>query len=145
MGMRENEITGQVVDAALKVHKELGPGLLETVYEAVLAYELEQRGFRVARQVPVPARYGPVEVHLAFRADLLIEDSVIVEIKASEGVAAVHKKQLLTYLRLAGKKVGLLINFNEEWLREGITRVVNGLEESRGGVGRAFTQKRGGL
>lgn len=133
------------MDAALKVHKELGPGLLESVYEAVLAYELEQRGFRVARQVPVPAKYGPVEVHVAFRADLLVEDSVIVEIKASDGVGPVHKKQLLTYLRLAGKKVGLLINFNEEWLREGITRVVNGLEELHGTGGRRFSQRCGGL
>jgi len=115
--MRENEISGQIVDAAIKIHKELGPGLLESVYEAVLAYELDRRGLRVVRQQAVPIRYGAVEMDTAFRADLVVEDSVIVEIKAVEGLGAVHKKQLLTYLRLAGKKVGLLINFNVELLR----------------------------
>jgi GxxExxY protein len=123
----ENDITGQIVDAAIKIHKELGPGLLESVYEAVLAYELNQRGLRVVRQQAVPIQYGAVELDAAFRADLVVEDRAIVEIKAVDGVGAVHKKQLLTYLRLADKRVGLLINFNVTLLREGITRIVNGL------------------
>ncbi len=119
----------QIVDAALHVHRALGPGLLETVYEAALAYELEQRGLRATHQQPIPMAYGPVKFRMGFRADLLVEDEVIVEVKSIDAVAAVHRKQLLTYLRLSGKRLGLLINFNVALLKDGIARLVNGLPQ----------------
>jgi GxxExxY protein len=125
----ENEIARQVVDAAYKVHVTLGPGLLESVYEAALAYELQQRGLRVQQQVPIAVTYGTVRLEIGFRADLLVESKVIVEIKSVEAVAPVHKKQVLTYLRLADIRLGLLINFGETTIKAGITRLVNGLEE----------------
>lgn len=127
--MTENEIARQVVDAAYKVHVTLGPGLLESVYEAALAYELQQRGLRVQQQVPIAVTYGTVRLEIGFRADLLVESKVIVEIKSVEAVAPVHKKQVLTYLRLADIRLGLLINFGETTIKAGITRLVNGLEE----------------
>jgi GxxExxY protein len=127
--MTENEIARAIVDAAYKVHSTLGPGLLESVYEAALAYELEQRGLAVAKQVPVPVAYGEVRLGEGFRADLIVEDKVIVELKAVEEVLPVHKKQLLTYLRLADKRLGLLINFGALLIKDGITRVVNRLQE----------------
>ncbi|MDD5450304.1 MAG: GxxExxY protein [Desulfovibrionales bacterium] len=126
--MNENEIAKEVVDAAYQVHRKLGPGLLETVYEVVLAYELKKRGVTVERQVPVAIVYEDVKFDEGFRADLIVEDKVIVELKSVETVSPVHKKQLLTYLRLADKRLGLLINFSSE-LRDGISRVVNGLKE----------------
>lgn len=119
----------QIVDAAYRVHTTLGPGLLESVYQAALAYELEKRGLRVARQQAVPVVYEEVRIHTGFRADLLVEDTVIVEIKALEATTAVHRKQLLTYLKLSGKHLGLLINFNVALIKDGITRLVNGLKE----------------
>jgi len=125
----ENEVSGQIVDAAIKVHTVLGPGLLESVYEAALAYELEKRGFKVLRQHPVPVIFEEVHLECGFRADLLVQDLVVVELKAVEQVHPVHKKQLLTHLRLTGKRVGLLINFNVELLKDGITRVVNNFRE----------------
>src|SRR5947209_7947107 len=106
--MSQNEIARVVVDAAFKVHTALGPGLLESVYEAV-EYELQKRGLRVARQVPLPVVYEQVRLDEGFRADLIIEDKVILELKSVEQIAPVHKKQLLTYLRLADKRLGLLI------------------------------------
>ena len=127
--MTENEIARQVVDAAYKVHVTLGPGLLESVYEAALAYELQQRGLRVQQQVPIAVTYGTVRLEIGFRADLLVESKVIVEIKSVEAVAPVHKKQVPTYLRLADIRLGLLINFGETTIKAGITRLVNGLEE----------------
>ena len=127
--MTENEVSGQIVDAAIKVHTVLGPGLLESVYEAALAYELEKRGFKVLRQHPVPVIFEEVHLECGFRADLLVQDLVVVELKAVEQVHPVHKKQLLTHLRLTGKRVGLLINFNVELLKDGITRVVNNFRE----------------
>ena len=127
--MNENEIAKQIVDAAYKIHKALGPGLLESVYETLLAHVLEKRGFNVRRQVPVPIVYEGISFNEGFRGDLIVEDKVIVELKSVENVAPVHKKQLLTYLRLADKRLGLLINFGSSLLREGITRVVNGLED----------------
>ncbi len=127
--MTENEITGQIVDAALKIHTALGPGLFESVYEAALAYELRKRGIQVQRQQPIPVVYETVHLEEGFRADLIAEGKVIVEIKSIEAVAPVHKKQLLTYLRLGNKRVGLLINFNVELIKDGITRLVNGLKE----------------
>jgi GxxExxY protein len=127
--MNENEIAKEVVDAAYQVHRKLGPGLLETVYEVVLAYELKKRGVTVERQVPVAIVYEDVKFDEGFRADLIVEDKVIVELKSVETVSPVHKKQLLTYLRLADKRLGLLINFRSELIRDGIARVVNGLKE----------------
>jgi GxxExxY protein len=125
----ENEVSGQIVDAAIKVHTVLGPGLLESVYEAAMAYELEKRGFKVLRQHPIPVIFEEVHLECGFRADLLVQDLVLVELKAVEQVHPVHKKQLLTHLRLTGKRVGLLINFNVELLKDGITRVVNNFRE----------------
>ena len=125
--MTENEIATQVVDAAYQIHKRLGPGLLESVYEVVLAHELRKRGLKTVRQVAVPIIYDSLEFEEGFRADVIVEDKVIVELKSVESVAKVHKKQLLTYLRLADKRLGLLVNFGEELIRDGISRVVNGL------------------
>jgi GxxExxY protein len=117
------------VDASYKIHTTLGPGLLESVYEAVLFYELEKLGLLVARQVPIPVVYSKIKLDEGFRADLIVGKRVIVELKSIEKVAPVHKKQLLTYLRLADKRLGLLINFNEALIKNGITRIVNRLEE----------------
>ncbi len=128
--MHENPISKEIVDAAFKLHTKLGPGLLESVYEVVLAYELKNRNLRVERQVRVPVEYERVRFDEGYRLDLLVEDKVIVEIKSIEQIAAVHKKQLLTYLRLTNKRLGLLINLNEELIRNGISRVVNGLKDS---------------
>ena len=127
--MNENSIARDIVDAAYRVHTTLGPGLLESVYEAALAYELEKRGLNVGRQQAVPAVYEEVHIHTAFYADIMVEDLVIVEIKAVEAVAPVHKMQLLTYLKLADKRLGLLINFNVFLIKDGITRIANGLHE----------------
>ena len=125
--MTENEIAKIIVDAAFQVHKRLGPGLLESVYEVILAHELKKRGLRVKRQVPVPIVFDEIKFDEGFRADLIVEEKVIVELKSVEKVSRVHKKQLLTYLRLADKRLGLLINFGAELIRDGISRVVNGL------------------
>jgi len=127
--MKENEIAKEVVDAAYRVHTKLGPGLLESVYEMVLAYELEKRGLSVIRQKSVPVKYDDLVFDEGFRADIVVEDSVILELKSVETTAPVHKKQLLTYLRLADKKLGLLINFGAPLIKHGITRIVNGLQE----------------
>ncbi len=127
--MTENQIGKIVVDVALKVHIALGPGLLESVYEAVMAFELRKRGLRVVRQQPIPIIYGDIKLDEAYRADLVVEDKVIIELKSVEQVAPVHKKQVLTYLRLADKKLGYLINFNVELLKQGITRVANGVKD----------------
>jgi len=127
--MRENEIARQIVDAAFRVHVTLGPGLLESVYEAVLAHELQGRGLSVQRQQPIAVKYNGVVFDEGFRADLVVADAVIVELKSVETVAPVHRKQLLTYLRLADKRLGLLINFGAARIKDGISRVVNGLAE----------------
>ncbi|MEM9353316.1 MAG: GxxExxY protein [Planctomycetota bacterium] len=128
--MDENPISRVIVDAAFKVHKALGPGLLESVYETVLEYELKNRRFQVERQVVVPVRYEGLRFEEGYRLDLLVESKVIVEIKSVETVTNVHKKQLLTYLRLMDKRLGLLINFNEELIKTGITRIANALSEN---------------
>ena len=125
--MTENEIARIVVDAAFKIHKTLGPGLLESVYEAVLDFELQRRGLHVARQVGLPVHYEGVKLELGFRIDLIIHDKLIIEVKSVETLAPVHKKQLLTYLRLTDLRLGLLINFNVERIKDGSQRVVNGL------------------
>lgn len=127
--LSENEIAREVVDAAFHIHKALGPGLLESVYEAVLARELEKRGLSVVRQQPVPIVFGGLRFDEGFRADLIVKEKVIIELKSVEQIAPVHKKQLLTYLRLADKRLGLLINFGSAVIKEGISRIVNGLKE----------------
>ena len=125
--MTENEIATIIVDAAFKIHKRLGPRLLESVYETTLAYELPKRGLQLRRQQSMPVVYEDVRMDVGFRADLIVEGKVIVEIKSIDAIAPVHRKQLLTYLRLTDKKLGLLINFNVELTKDGITRVVNNL------------------
>jgi len=124
--MTENEIATAVVDAAFKIHTTLGPGLFESVYEAALEYELQKRGLRVEHQIGLPVRYEEVRLELGFRVDLIVDGKVIVEIKSVEALAPVHKKQLLTYLRLTDLRLGLLINFNVELIKHGIQRVING-------------------
>ena len=125
--MHENEIAKLIVDSAYKIHVKLGPGLLESAYQVVLAYELEKIGLAVLQEHPVPLHYETVSLKMGYRADLIVEDKVIVELKSIEKVIPVHKKQLLTYLRLADK--GLLINFGSPLIKHGITRIVNGLDE----------------
>jgi GxxExxY protein len=127
--MTENSIAQQVVDSAYRVHRALGPGLLASVYEAILASELSKRCLKVVRQCPVPITYEKTRFEIGFRADLLIEEKVIVEIKSVSDLAPIHKKQLFTYLRLSDKRLGILINFNVYLIKDGITRLANGLEE----------------
>ena len=127
--MHENDIAKIIVDSAYKIHVNLGPGLLESAYQAVLAYELKKCGLAVLQEQPVPLVYESVSLEIGYRADLIVENKVIVELKSVEKVAPVHKKQLLTYLRLADMRLGLLINFGASLIKQGITRVVNGLEE----------------
>jgi GxxExxY protein len=127
--MTENEIGTIIVDAAVEVHRVLGPGLLESVYEAALAYELLMRGLRVERQVPVPIKFKGVKFDEGFKADLFVEDRVIVELKSAERIAPNHRKQIQTYIRLAERKLGYLLNFGEVLMKNGIVRAVNGLTE----------------
>lgn len=119
------EVAGLVVDTALRLHRDLGPGLLESVYEAVLAKMLEQRGLFVERQKPVPIRYHGIELNEGFRLDLLVEQQLIVELKSVENIHPVHPKQVLTYLRLMNLPLGLLINFGAPLLKDGLQRIVN--------------------
>lgn len=125
-----DDITGAVVDASIHIHKELGPGLLESVYEVVLARALERRGFQVERQKPIRFEYDGMVFEEGFRTDLLIESRVVVELKSVEKLAPVHSKQLLTYIRLMHLSVGLLINFGGDTLKEGLHRIVNNLSPS---------------
>jgi GxxExxY protein len=125
--MVENEISYKIRGAAFKVHSELGPGLLESVYEMALSYELQQLGLEVKNQIGVPMVYSGIKFDAGFRLDILVNDSVIVEIKSVECLNDIHHKQLLTYLKLSGKKLGLLINFNAISLKNSITRIVNNL------------------
>ncbi len=127
--MTENEIARTVADCAYRIHTTLGPGLLESVYQEALAVELADRGLRGVCQHPVPVTYGRVTLKLGFRADIVVEDKVVVEIKSVEEIAPVHRKQLLTYPRLMDRRLGLLINFNVAFIKHGITRVVNGLRD----------------
>ena len=129
--MTENEIGQIVVDAAVSVHRDLGPGPLETVYEVVLAHVLRQRGLAVERQVPVPIEYRGIRFDEGFRADIIIEGKVVLELKSVERVNNAHKKQLLTYLRLTGLKLGYLLNFGDALMKDGITRTVNKLDEDQ--------------
>ena len=123
--MEINDITGQIIDAAIKVHSALGPGLLESAYEACLMYEMNKRGLVVRNQVPLPVKYEGVVSEVGYRIDLLVAESVIVELKSVDDAAPIHKAQLLSYLKLSGKKIGLLINFNVELLKHGLTRLAN--------------------
>lgn len=125
--MKENDIARQVLGTCLEIHRNLGPGLLESVYEEVLAFELRDRGLKIARQVPIPVKYRSVELSVGLRADLIAEGEVLIELKSVETVLPVHKKQVLTYLKLTDLRLGLLVNFNSELLRDGFFRVVNGL------------------
>ncbi len=129
--MTENEIGKQVVDAAVGIHRELGPGLLESVYEVILAHELRQRGLQVERQVPVSIEYQGIKFNEGFRADLIVEQKVIVELKCVEKLNNAHKKQLLTYLRLTGMRLGYLLNFAEALMKDGVVRTVNHLTEQK--------------
>ena len=124
--MNENQIATIVLDAAFKIHTKLGPGLLESVYEVILAHELRKAGLQVERQVPIPIVYDGLKFDEGFRADLLAADKVIVELKSVEALRPVHAKQVLTQIRLAEKKLGLLINFGEVSLKNGIKRLING-------------------
>ena len=127
--LKENKIATLIVDAAYNVHTKLGPGLLESVYEKALANELEKRELSIKRQYPIPIQYDGLVFDEGFKADIMVEDSVIVELKSVESIAPVYKKQLLTYLRLANKRLGLLINFGAPLIKKGIFRIVNGLED----------------
>ena len=124
--MTENQIATIIVDACFKIHTKLGPGLLESVYESVLLYELEKRGLSVTKQQVIPVSYDGTQFEEGFRADLIVEDKIIIELKSVEKVMPVHKKQLLTYLRLSDRKLGLLVNFGENLIKNGISRVING-------------------
>ena len=126
--LHENDLSGIILDAAILVHRELGPGLLESVYEEALCFELNQeRGLNISRQIGIPARFKEIKLDLGFRADIIVENKIIIELKSVETILDVHKKQLLTYLKLSNLKLGLLINFNVSLLKEGLTRIVNKL------------------
>jgi GxxExxY protein len=123
--MEINNITGIIIEESIKIHSDLGPGLLESVYEEILFYRLGKRGLSAKRQTPIPLFYEEVKMDIGFRTDLIVENKVIVEIKSVESIAPVHPKIVLTYLKLTGITVGLLINFNESVLKNGIKRIVN--------------------
>lgn len=125
--MNENELSKIIVDACYKIHVKLGPGLLETVYETILYYELTKLGLKVEKQKPLPLLWDELKMDVGFRANLIVEDKVIIEIKSVEQIAPVHGKQVLTYLKITNFKLGLLINFNEILIKNGITRIVNNL------------------
>ncbi|MCE2894451.1 MAG: GxxExxY protein [Flammeovirgaceae bacterium] len=125
--MNENELSRIIVHSCFKIHSELGPGLLESVYEELLSYELKKQNLNFSRQQGIPVVYENVKLDLGFRSDIIVENKVIVEIKSVELIAPVHQKQLLTYLRITGIKLGLLVNFNEALIKDGIQRIVNGL------------------
>jgi len=125
--MKENDLSFDIRGAAFKVHAELGPGLLESVYETALTYELRQKGYDVKTQIGVPLMYADIKMEIGFRLDILVNDLVIIEVKSVESLVDVHHKQLLTYLKLTNKKLGLLINFNESSLKDSIVRIVNKL------------------
>lgn len=125
--MTENEISAIVVDVCYRIHVKLGPGLLESVYEAILYYELTKRGLRVERQKPLPVVWDQMKLDIGFRADLIVENKVILEIKSIKQISDIHAKQVLTYLKITKMKLGLLINFNVPIIKYGIKRVVSNL------------------
>ena len=123
--MQLNEISGKIIDCAIKVHKKIGSGLLESTYETCLIYELRKAGLKIETQVALPIIYDEIKLEAGYRIDVLVEDSIILELKSVESLMPIHEAQLLTYLRLANKKLGLLINFNVSLLKNGIKRVIN--------------------
>lgn len=125
--MSENELSKIIVNTAYHIHSKLGPGLLESVYEEILYYELTKEGLSVERQKGIPVLWDELKMEIGFRADLIVENKVVIELKSVESIAPIHPKQLLTYLKLTGLKLGLLINFNETLIKNGITRIVNNL------------------
>lgn len=125
-----DQIASQIVDAAFKIHSKLGPGLLEGAYEACMAHELTKRGFIVERQKPQPVIYDGLEIEVGYRLDLLVNDSIIIELKAVEQLAPIHQAQLMTYLKLSGKSLGFLINFNVPLIKQGIRRIANQHQDS---------------
>ena len=125
--MHENRIATTIVDTCFKIHTTLGAGLFESVYEEILFYELREAGFQVTRQKAIPVIWKELKMEIGFRADLIVNNKVIIEIKSVEHVLPVHKKQLLTYLKLTDLKLGLLVNFNEALIKNGMTRIVNNL------------------
>jgi GxxExxY protein len=125
--MNENQISKIIVDCCYRIHKKLGPGLLESVYLEILTYELKKAGLKCEKEVGIPINYDEIKLDLGFRADVIVENLVMVELKSVEKVLPVHKKQLMTYLQLSDKKLGLLVNFNVNLIRDGIERIVNGL------------------
>jgi len=124
--MTENEIGTIIIETSINIHKELGPGLLESVYETILYHGLREKGLKVRKQVSIPIKFNNIEFEEGFRADLIVENKVIIELKSVERIINVHKKQLLTYLKLSNLKLGYLINFNESLLINGVTRIING-------------------
>jgi GxxExxY protein len=127
--MNENEIAKIIVDTAFKIHTRLGPGLLESAYQAIMVYELQNRGLQVEAEISMPIHYDGITLDVGYRADIIVERLVIIELKSVEKIAEVYKKQLLTYLRLADMRLGLLINFGTPLIKDGITRIVNGLKD----------------
>jgi len=125
--MTENELSKIIVNACYQIHTQLGPGLFESVYEEILAYELIKEGLHITRQQGIPVIWQEIKMDLGFRADLIVENKVLIEIKSVEAIAPVHQKQVLTYLKLTGIKLGLLINFNDALIKDGISRIVNKL------------------
>ena len=124
--MNENEIGAEVVNCAVRLHKDLGPGLLESVYEVILAKQLQTAGMKVKVQVPIPIEFEGMRFSEAFRADIIVEDRVILELKSVEKITRAHRKQVLTYLKLTGMKLGFILNFGAATMREGIARIING-------------------
>jgi GxxExxY protein len=141
MGSRQklqpNEITRQIIGAAMKVHSALGPGLLESAYQACLAYELQKAGLAIQCEVPLPVVYEQIKLDVGYRIDLLVEDVVVVELKCVESIAPIHDAQIISYLRLSGKKLGLLINFKVVHLKDGVKRFVNNFVSSAPSVSSA--------
>ena len=125
-GMTENEIGKIIVDCAVRLHMELGPGLLETVYEILLVHLLQEAGLKVERQLPIPILFRGIQFDEGFRADVVVEDKVILELKSVESASKAHKKQVLTYLKLTDMKLGYLLNFGENLMKDGISRILNG-------------------
>ena len=124
--MTHNELSGVILEAAIEIHRRLGPGLLESVYQIILAHELVKRGLSVKMEIPIPLVWDNLHFDVGFRADMVVNDLILIELKCVEEIARVHKKQVLTYLRLTGKKLGLLINFGDETLKDGVSRIING-------------------
>jgi GxxExxY protein len=129
--MDEDAIAKQVVDSAYRIHTELGPGLLESIYRATMGHELRKRGLHVSIEQPIPIWYDGVRFEMGYQADIIVEDKVIIELKSVEILLPVHHKQLLTYLKVADKRLGLLINFNVKLIKDGIHRIVNRLPEEK--------------